>query len=69
MEQYCSKRGHRQYLKRGGGCSNLTILRLLWSQRCLLSEELKGFFGDPNIIWKCVIAFLYGDFTLWLAKP
>lgn len=39
MEQYCSKRGHRQYFKRGGGCSNLTILQLLWSQRCLLSEE------------------------------
>lgn len=49
MEQYCSKRGHRQYLKRGGGCSNLTILWLLWSQRCLLSESgtlfiYKGFF-------------------------
>lgn len=39
MEQYCSKRGHRQYLKRGGGCSNLTILWLLWLQRCLLSES------------------------------
>lgn len=63
---------HRQYLKRGGGCSNLTILRLLQSQRCLLCEEwctVRVFSLSPYKIKECVIAFSYGDFTLWLAKP
>lgn len=38
MEDF-SIRGHRQYLKRGGECSYLSILQLLQSKRGLLSEK------------------------------